>query len=141
MLDARNDCTHGEGRFQPSGRVPGFVGRVSVNYPNPASASKTFVVPLSAGYREVKEIVVVVGFGSAEVTFTTGAPEAGQRTAPMNAAPATISTPATTRRRPITSVDRPRRSADSATAQSDCVAFSGATTDTRPRSKASKSRP
>jgi hypothetical protein len=52
-------------------RAPDFVGRVDVNYPNPASGSKTFSVPLSAGYKDVnyKEIVVIVGFVSAEVTY------------------------------------------------------------------------
>ena len=51
-------------------RAPDFVGRVSVNYPNPTSASKTFTVPLSAGYKDFKDIAVIVGFGSAEITFT-----------------------------------------------------------------------
>ena len=55
----------------------------------------------------------------------------------MKAAPATTRTPATTRRRPITSVERPSTSAEKTTAQSDCVAFSGATIDTRPLSNAS----
>src|SRR5262249_52093935 len=64
-----------------------------------------------------------------------------QRTAPMKAAPATISTPATRSRRLITSVARPRISAESATAQRDCVAFSGATIETRPRSNARKMKP
>ena len=34
------------------------------------SASKTFSVPLSAGYKDFEDIAVIVGFGSAEITFT-----------------------------------------------------------------------
>ena len=56
--------------MEAGARAPDFVGRVSVNYPNPTSASKTFSVPLSAGYKEFKDIVVIVGFGVAEITFT-----------------------------------------------------------------------
>jgi hypothetical protein len=51
-------------------RAPDFVGQVPVNYPNPASASKTFTVPLSESYKEFKDLVVIVGFVSAEVTYT-----------------------------------------------------------------------
>jgi hypothetical protein len=50
-------------------RAPDFVGQVPVNYPNPASASKTFTVPLSTGYKEFKDLVIIVGFVSAEITF------------------------------------------------------------------------
>ncbi len=50
-------------------RAPDFVGRASANYPNPPSDSKTFKVPLSAGYADFKEIVIIVGIGSAEVTY------------------------------------------------------------------------
>ena len=61
----------------------------------------------------------------------------GQRTIPMTALPATTSAPASDEPRPI-----PRGAARSATAakttaQSDCVAFSGATIETRPWSNAS----
>jgi hypothetical protein len=55
--------------MQIGARSPDFVDSVSVNYPNPASASKTFSVPLSAGYKAYKDIAVIVGFVSAEVTF------------------------------------------------------------------------
>ncbi len=50
-------------------RAPDFVGRASANYPNPPSDSKTFTVPLSAGYGDFKEIVIIVGINSAEVTY------------------------------------------------------------------------
>jgi hypothetical protein len=50
-------------------RAPDFVGRASANFPNPASDSKTFSVPLSEGYKDFKEIVVVVGINSAEVIY------------------------------------------------------------------------
>ena len=55
----------------------------------------------------------------------------------MIALPATTSTPAATSRGPIPSLRLPIRWAAKNTAHSDCVAFSGATIDTRPRSKAS----
>ena len=55
--------------IQMGARAPDFVGSVSANYPNPASASKTFSVPLSAGYKDFKEIVIIVGVVSAEVTY------------------------------------------------------------------------
>lgn len=51
-------------------RAPDFGGRASANFPNPSSDSKTFSVPLSAGYTNSKEIVVVVAFNSIdEVTY------------------------------------------------------------------------
>ena len=55
----------------------------------------------------------------------------------MTPAPATTSTPATTMRRPIASLERESRAAERTTAQSDWVALSGATIDTRPLSNAS----
>jgi hypothetical protein len=52
-------------------RAPDFVGRASANYPNPPSDTKTFTVPLSAGYKVFKEIVIVVAFNSIdEVSYT-----------------------------------------------------------------------
>lgn len=50
-------------------RAPDFVGRASAHYPSPPSDSKTFSVPLSAGYKDFKEIVIIVGINSAEVTY------------------------------------------------------------------------
>jgi hypothetical protein len=55
--------------IQIGARAPDFVGGASVNYPNPASASKAFSVPLSMGYKDFKEILVIVGVVSAEVTY------------------------------------------------------------------------
>jgi hypothetical protein len=46
-----------------------FVGRASAHYPNPPSGSKTFTAPLSAGYADFKEIVIIVGINSAEVPY------------------------------------------------------------------------
>jgi diguanylate cyclase (GGDEF)-like protein len=79
--------------------------------------------------------------GPAETYFSPvepGQAERGhtQRTAPMSVPPATTSSPARTRRWPIISPWRPISRAEKTTAQSDWVAFSGATIDTRPRSKA-----
>ncbi|MGZ8794705.1 MAG: hypothetical protein ACXW0F_08700 [Gaiellaceae bacterium] len=52
-------------------RAPDFGGRASANYPNPPSDTKTFAVPLSAGYKNSKEVVVVVAFNSIdEVIYT-----------------------------------------------------------------------
>ncbi len=52
-------------------RAPDFLGRASANYPNPPSDTKTFTVPLSAGYKDFKEIVIVVAFNSIdEVSYT-----------------------------------------------------------------------
>ena len=57
--------------MEMSARAPGLLDHVSVNYPISTSASKTFSVPLSAGYKDVKDIVVIVGcFGNTEITFT-----------------------------------------------------------------------
>jgi hypothetical protein len=50
-------------------RAPDFVGRASANFPNPSSDSKTFSVKLSEGYKDFKEIVVVVGINASEVTY------------------------------------------------------------------------
>ena len=58
------------------------------------------------------------------------------RTTPITALPRTTSTPAATRRRLIISWCRPNSDAENTTAHSDCVAFSGATIDTRPWSNA-----
>ena len=54
----------------------------------------------------------------------------------MTALPATTSAPATTSRLPIPSWCRPISTAAKTTAQSDWVAFSGATIETRPWSNA-----
>ena len=73
-----------------------------------------------------------------EVGDAVAAPRRGaQRTAPMSAPPATTRPPAATRRLPITSPCRPSTSAENSTAQSDWVALSGATIETRPWSNAS----
>ena len=58
----------------------------------------------------------------------------------MRTPPATMSTAARTSRGPIPSA-RFRRSADQTTAHSDSVAYSGATTVTRPWSNATKTAP
>lgn len=50
-------------------RAPDFVGRATAHYPNSPSDTKTFSVPLSAGYKDFKEIVIIVGMNGAEVTY------------------------------------------------------------------------
>ena len=55
----------------------------------------------------------------------------------MIALPATTRTPAATRRGPMRSLCLPISRAAKKTAHSYCVAFTGATIDTRPRSNAS----
>jgi hypothetical protein len=56
--------------FAFGARSPDFVGRVDVNFPDQASLSKTFSVPLSEGYKDFKEVVVIVAFNSgSEVTY------------------------------------------------------------------------
>jgi hypothetical protein len=51
-------------------RAPDFVQALSINFPNPASASKTYTVPLAADQKDSKEVVVIVGVVSAEITYT-----------------------------------------------------------------------
>jgi hypothetical protein len=53
-----------------SARAPDFRQDLSINYPNPAQASKTYTVPISSGYKDFKDIVIVVSVVSAEITFT-----------------------------------------------------------------------
>jgi hypothetical protein len=57
---------------QMTALAPDFRQDLTTNYPNPASASKTYTVPLSVGYNDpnYKEIKLYVGFAHATVTFT-----------------------------------------------------------------------
>ena len=68
---------HGEQRqpvqpllVQMGARAPDFVQALSINYPNPASASKTYTVPLAEDQKDSKEVVVIVSVVSAEITYT-----------------------------------------------------------------------
>ena len=53
-----------------SATAPDFKRTLSINYPNPAEASKVFTFPISAGYKDFKEIEIRVGVLSAEVIYT-----------------------------------------------------------------------
>ena len=53
-----------------SATAPDFKGTLSINYPSPAKASKVFTFPISAGYKDFKEIEIRVGVVSAEVIYT-----------------------------------------------------------------------
>jgi hypothetical protein len=55
---------------QMSARAPDFRQDLSINYPSPAQAAKTYTMPLSAGYKDFKDLVVIVSVVSAEVTYT-----------------------------------------------------------------------
>ena len=55
---------------QMSARAPDFVKALSINYPSPADASQTFTFPISAGYKDFKDMVIVISVVSAEVTYT-----------------------------------------------------------------------
>ncbi len=50
-------------------RAPDFAQAVDVNYPSPAASSKTFTIPISAGYKDQKELLVVITVVSAEVIY------------------------------------------------------------------------
>ena len=54
--------------LQIGARAPDFKQAVSINYPNP-SASKTFAIPISASYKDAKELFVIVDVVSAEVIY------------------------------------------------------------------------
>ena len=55
--------------FQISALAPDFAQALNINYPTQASGSKTYTVPISAGYKDVKEIVITIGFVSANVVY------------------------------------------------------------------------
>lgn len=55
--------------IQMTVRAPDFAQALSINYPNPAQASKTFTIPISAGLKDAKELFVVIGVVSAEVIY------------------------------------------------------------------------
>ncbi len=55
---------------QMSARAPDFRQDLSINYPSPAQAAKTYSVPISTGYATAKDLYVIVNFVSAEITFT-----------------------------------------------------------------------
>ena len=55
--------------FQVGARAPDFKQVVDVHYPNPAGASKTFAIPISASYKDVKELWVIADVVSAEVIY------------------------------------------------------------------------
>ena len=55
---------------QMSARGPDFRQDLSINYPSLAQAAKTYTMPVSAGYKDFKDLVVIVSFVSAEVTYT-----------------------------------------------------------------------
>ena len=40
---------------QMGARAPDFRQDLSINYPSPAQASKTYTIPLSAGYKDYKD--------------------------------------------------------------------------------------
>lgn len=50
-------------------RAPDFKQALSVNYPNPAGASKTFAIPISVSYKDAKELFVIADVVSAEVIY------------------------------------------------------------------------
>ena len=100
----------------------------------------TFAGPPRRGeraYLTLDEVLEIARAGRAagcrEALFTLGdKPELRYRVAPISMPPATTSAAPPNRRRP-TSSWRPRTSAEIATPQSDSVATSGETTETRPR--------
>ena len=55
---------------QMGARAPDFVQALSINYPNPASASKTYTVPLAEDQKDFKDVVMIVSVVSAEITYT-----------------------------------------------------------------------
>ena len=82
-----------------------------------------------------------VGGDATTARSATRSPTPSASSAPIDdRAPATTSTLASTVRRPIISLRLPMTRAAKTTAQSDCVALSGATTVTRPRSSACDDR-
>jgi hypothetical protein len=55
--------------FQISALAPDFAQALSITYPNPASLSKPYTVPISAGYKDAKEITITIGVVSAQVVY------------------------------------------------------------------------
>jgi hypothetical protein len=55
--------------FQMGVRAPDFAQAFDLHYPNPASGSKTFKIPISASYKDAKDLFVIVSFVSAEVVY------------------------------------------------------------------------
>jgi hypothetical protein len=55
---------------QMTARAPDFAQPLTVNYPSPPSATKTYTVPISAGYAGAKDLYVVIQVVSAEITYT-----------------------------------------------------------------------
>jgi hypothetical protein len=54
--------------FQMGVRAPDFAQAFDIHYPNPASGSKTFTIPISASY-SAKELTIIISFVSAEVDY------------------------------------------------------------------------
>jgi hypothetical protein len=55
--------------IQMTVRAPDFPQPLSVNYTNPAEASKTFTIPISTSYRDAKDLTITIGVESAEITY------------------------------------------------------------------------
>jgi hypothetical protein len=55
--------------IQMTVRAPDFAQPLSINYPNPSQAAKTFTIPISASYKDAKDLYIVVGVVSAEITY------------------------------------------------------------------------
>jgi hypothetical protein len=58
--------------FQIGARAPDFKQVLDINYPNPAGDSKTYAIPVSAGWKDaktVKELVVIIDVVGAEVVY------------------------------------------------------------------------
>ena len=55
--------------LQIGARAPDFKRSLDVNYPNPTGASKMYAIPVSAGWKDVKELVVIIDLVSAEVIY------------------------------------------------------------------------
>jgi hypothetical protein len=49
--------------------APDFAQSLNMEYPNQASATKQYDVPISAGYTSVKELTITIGFVSAQVVY------------------------------------------------------------------------
>jgi hypothetical protein len=55
---------------QMSALAPDFRQDLSINYPNPAQAAKTYSVPISSGYATAKDLWMLISLGGAEITYT-----------------------------------------------------------------------
>ncbi|HEX9708377.1 MAG TPA: hypothetical protein VGB42_00135 [Candidatus Thermoplasmatota archaeon] len=56
--------------FSMGASAPDFNQALTISYPDSAQAEKTFTVPISAGYKDFKDIVIVIGIVSAQVVYT-----------------------------------------------------------------------